>query len=249
MRSPTDTGTTVGRRGSTPPGTSVGVGARHLALAAAAVVAIAGCTPAPSGASSAASDASASRPAAGGAGTGGAGTGQPAASGPARDPTADPGDPARFAAPVRRYAGAAGIDAQLLMAILYNESDKPHEPGLERAWQRIHPDAAFGVANMHRAAFDDTKRGRDFADRRWEELPDDPALAIEAAAWYLHDLAAALPASWPARYTRDELLALGYNAGPGSMVGFAHGDKPGPVAQTYLDRLHATWDAAARALR
>ncbi len=165
------------------------------------------------------------------------------------DDQADPYAPARFAAPVRRYAGQAGIDPQLLMAILYNESYKPHDPALQRTWQRIHPDAAFGVANMHRAAFDDTKRSRDFANRRWEELPDDPDLAVEAAAWYLHDLAAHLPAGWPARYTKDELLALGYNAGPGGMVGFARGDQPGPVAQGYLDQLHANWDAAARALR
>jgi hypothetical protein len=163
-------------------------------------------------------------------------------------PTVDGQDPARYAQPVRRYAAAAGIDAQLLMAILYNESYKPHDPALERAWQKLNPDAAFGVANMHRGAFDDTKRGRDFASRDWSELPDDPNLAIEAAAWYLHDLARQLPASWPGRYTKDELLALGYNAGPGSMASFAAGGKPGAVAQDYLDHLHANWDRAARAL-
>jgi soluble lytic murein transglycosylase-like protein len=157
-------------------------------------------------------------------------------------------DPARYARPVRTYAAAAGIDAQLLMAILYNESYKPHDPALERAWQKLNPDAAFGVANMHRGTFDDTKRGRDFAGRDWTELPDDPDLAIEAAAWYLHDLAGRLPASWPGRYTKDELLALGYNAGPGGMASFAAGGKPGLLAQAYLDRLHANWDAAARAL-
>ncbi len=159
------------------------------------------------------------------------------------------GSPARFAPQVRRYAGQAGIGAQLLMAILYNESYKPHDPDLERAWQKVDPDAAFGVANMHKATFDDTKRGRDFADRDWTELPDDPDLAIKAAAWYLHDLARQLPAHWPARYTKDELLALGYNAGPGSMKAFAQGAKAGTVAQSYVDHLHANWDAAAQALR
>src|SRR6266545_4819943 len=157
-----------------------------------------------------------------------------------------PPPPARH---VRRYAGQAGIGAQLLMAILYNESYKPHDPDLERAWQKVDPDAAFGVANMHKATFDDTKRGRDFADRDWTELPDDPDLAIKAAAWYLHDLARQLPAHWPARYTKDELLALGYNAGPGSMKAFAQGAKAGTVAQSYVDHLHANWDAAAQALR
>jgi soluble lytic murein transglycosylase-like protein len=158
-------------------------------------------------------------------------------------------NPARFAPRVRRYAGQAGINAQLLMAILYNEAYKPHDPDLERAWQKIDPDAAFGVANMHRATFDDTKHGRDFANRDWQELPDDPNLAIQAAAWYLHDLATQLPASWPARYTKDELLALGYNAGPASMKAFARGGKPGVVAQSYLNRLHDNWDTAAQSLR
>ncbi|GIH15747.1 transglycosylase SLT domain-containing protein [Rugosimonospora africana] len=161
----------------------------------------------------------------------------------------DPDKPATFAAQVRTYARRAGIDAQLLMAILYNESYKPHDPNLERAWQKIDPNAAFGIANMHRAAFDDAKRGRDFADRDWTELPDDPGLAIEAAAWYLHDLATDLPRHWPARYTKDELLALGYNAGGGSMAEFADGARPGAVAQSYLDRLHANWDAAGKAVR
>jgi hypothetical protein len=98
-------------------------------------------------------------------------------------------DPARFAVQVRKYAGQAGIRPQLLMAILYNESYKPHDPELERSWARIDSDPAFGIANMHRPAFDDTKRGRAFAGRKWEELPDDPSLAIQAAAWHLHDLA------------------------------------------------------------
>ena len=47
----------------------------------------------------------------------------------------------------------------------------------------------------------------------------------------------------------ERMLALGYNAGPGSMKSFAGGATPGPVAQSYLDRLHANWDAAAEALR
>lgn len=157
-------------------------------------------------------------------------------------------DPARFAAQVRRYASSARIDPRLLMAILYNESYKPHDPSLERAWQRLKPDAAFGVANMHQATFNQVKQGRDFAARDWQQLPDDPALAIEAAAWYLHDLAASLPSHYSADYTRDELLALGYNTGPGNMRAFARGVTPGSSAQAYLDRLHANWAAAGRAI-
>lgn len=207
------------------------MGLRAVSVAAAVIVTVGGCAPA--------------RPAKS-PGT----AGRPVSASPSPSPkiTGSTGL-ARYAAPVRTFATAAGIDAQLLMAIIDNESYKPHDPNLERAWQKLDPNAAFGIANMHKATFDDTKRGRDFADRDWQELPDDPDLAIEAAAWYLHDLNAQLPSRWPAPYTRDELLALGYNAGPGSMRAFAAGGRPGTVAQDYLDRLHANWDAAGRALK
>ncbi|MFI7673912.1 transglycosylase SLT domain-containing protein [Actinophytocola sp. NPDC049390] len=158
-------------------------------------------------------------------------------------------DPAEFADPVVEHAGAAEVNPVLLMAILYNESYKPHDPELERAWQKIDPDAAFGVANMHRAAFDDTRRGRPFADRRWEELPDDPDLAIEAAAWYLHDLAARLPVAQRPPLRHDDLLAIGYNAGPGAMSAVANGAAPGTQAQSYVEKLRRNWAKAEDAVR
>jgi len=156
-------------------------------------------------------------------------------------------DPAHFAGQVRKSAAKAGVNPQLLMAILYNEDYKPHTPELERSWQRIKPDASFGIANMHRAAFDETKRGR-FPKRQWEELPDHPDLAIEAAAWHLHDLARRIPDKRSATFTKDELLALGYNAGAGNMRAFARGAHPGPQARSYLDNLHANWPKSASAL-
>ncbi|MER5853616.1 transglycosylase SLT domain-containing protein [Streptomyces sp. NPDC002012] len=157
-------------------------------------------------------------------------------------------DPAAYAPQVRTHAAHADVDPKLLMAVLYNESYKPHDPELERAWQRYKPDAAFGIANMHRAAFDETKRRHDFTNRRWEELPDDRDLAIEAAAWHLHDLAAQLPTRRPGMYTKSELLALGYNTGSGNMLAFARGAHPGSQAQSYLDRLHANWAKAGKAM-
>ncbi|MFJ9152415.1 transglycosylase SLT domain-containing protein [Streptomyces sp. NPDC102270] len=162
--------------------------------------------------------------------------------------TSSPYDPADYASPVRSRARQTGVDARLLMAILYNEAYKPHAPSLERAWQKLKPDAAFGIANMHRATFDEVKKGRDFAHRSWEELPDDRDLAIEVEAWYLHDLAAALPATWSAPYSEDELLALGYNTGTGNMLAFARGVTPGSQARSYLDKLRANWAKAARAV-
>ncbi|MFI6683122.1 transglycosylase SLT domain-containing protein [Streptomyces sp. NPDC050485] len=157
-------------------------------------------------------------------------------------------DPADYAPQVRTYAKKAEVSAQLLMAILYNEDYKPHDAAFERSWQKYKPDAAFGIANMHRAAFDETKRGRDFASRKWEELPDDRGLAVEAAAWYLHDMSAQLPSHWAGSYTRDELMALGYNAGGGNMAAFARGVKPGSQAADYLSRLRGNWKKAGSAV-
>ncbi|MGW4390779.1 transglycosylase SLT domain-containing protein [Streptomyces sp. NPDC004685] len=157
-------------------------------------------------------------------------------------------DPAAYAPQVRARAAEAGVSPRLLMAILYNESYKPHDPALERAWQRYKPGAAFGIANMHRAAFDETKRGRAFAGRRWEELPDDRDLAVRAAAWYLHDLARQLPAHPSGPYDKDELLGLGYNTGAGNMRAFARGATPGSQAADYLSRLRSNWEKAGRAV-
>ncbi|MBZ4320490.1 lytic transglycosylase domain-containing protein [Streptomyces huiliensis] len=158
-------------------------------------------------------------------------------------------DPARYAPEVKRYAKEAGVSAQLVMAILYNEAYKPHDPEFEKSWQRMKPDSAFGVANMHRAAYDETKRGRPFANRSWFDLPDDPALAIRAESWHLRDLAVQLPGSWPGSYTKEELMALGYNAGAGNMAAFARGVKPGSQAGSYLANLRGNWSKAAAALR
>ncbi|ONI75705.1 hypothetical protein BWI15_07690 [Kribbella sp. ALI-6-A] len=158
-------------------------------------------------------------------------------------------DPAHFAVQVKRSAAAAKVDPQLLMAILYNESYKPHDPEFERAWLRIDSNPALGIANMHRAAFEDTQRGSRFAGRKWEELPDHPELAIEAAAWHLRDLAARLPSKPRTELKKHELIALGYNAGQGNMRAFARGVKPGSQAQSYLDRLRDNWDKSGEALR
>ncbi|MER5638007.1 transglycosylase SLT domain-containing protein [Kitasatospora sp. NPDC002227] len=172
----------------------------------------------------------------------------------ATSPSASPGpatgasyDPAQFAPQVRTWSAKTGVSARLLLAVLYNEAYKPHAPELERAWQRLKPDSAFGIANMHRAAFDETKQEH-FPTRRWEELPDDPALAIQAEAWYLAGLADQLPSHWSSSYTKDELLALGYNTGPGNMLAFARGAHPGTQAQAYLDHLRANLPKADQAL-
>ncbi|GAB1510971.1 hypothetical protein JCM33774_30130 [Actinophytocola sp. KF-1] len=156
-------------------------------------------------------------------------------------------DPEQLAPAVHTHAAAAEVNPVLLMAILLAEAYKPHHPLLERAWQALHRDAALGVANMHRRTYERTRPGRPFADRPWKDLPGDPELAIQAAAWHLHDLRAQLPAG-PARFPSDELLAMGYNAGARNMTRFAHGRRPGPQSRAYLDRIREYWDRAEKAV-
>lgn len=157
------------------------------------------------------------------------------------------GSPEHLAPRVRAHAAAADVNPVLLMAILYAEAYKPHYPLLERAWQLLHRDSAFGVANMHRRTYEHTRTGRPFSSRAWRELPDDPDLAVQAAAWHLHDLRTRLPRT-AGPYPEDELLAMGYNTGPRNMTRFARGRRPGPQARAYLDRVRDYWEPAARAL-
>jgi soluble lytic murein transglycosylase-like protein len=164
-------------------------------------------------------------------------------------PQATSRDPAQLAPQVRSHADVAGVNQVLLMAILYNESYKPHGALLERAWQLLHRDSAFGVANMHRRTYERTRFGRPFDQRAWKELPDDPELAIQAAAWHLHDLHNRLPDTTSGSFTRDELLAMGYNAGARNMLRFAAGRQPGPRARAYVDRLREHWEPAERAVQ
>ena len=157
-------------------------------------------------------------------------------------------DPADHAESVVTHCASADVDPVLLMAVLYNEAYKPHDPEQERKWHEYDPDSGFGIANMHEDAFNDVKQGRDFADRKWDELPDDPDLAVQAAAWYLHDLASQLPSDWPADYSTEDLLALGYNAGPGNMLAYADGGEPDDSVRNYLDDTHENWDKAEKAI-
>jgi hypothetical protein len=153
-------------------------------------------------------------------------------------------DVSALAGPIRAHALEADVNPILLAAILHNESYKPHSPLLERAWQKLHRDSALGVANMHRAAYEQTRRGRPFAERPWKDLAHDADLAVRAAAWHLRDLATHLPDSREATYTSDELLAMGYVAGARNMLKFARGASPGPQARAYVDRLREYWPQA-----
>lgn len=141
-----------------------------------------------------------------------------------RVPPLRPGgyDPADYAGAVVRSAEQAGVSPRLVMGVLYNEAYKPHHPLLERLWQWWKPEASFGVANMHRAAFEQVRRVHGLSGR-WQDLRDDPAFAIRVAALHLKDLDGRLPACHVRRYTREELLALGYNAGERNMRAFARG--------------------------
>ncbi|MGA5495885.1 lytic transglycosylase domain-containing protein [Streptomyces cinereoruber] len=144
-------------------------------------------------------------------------------------------DPADYTPCVLRSAEEAGVSPLLVLTVLHNEAYKPHHPLLERLWQWWKPGASFGLANMHRAAFERVRRTHGLAER-WQDLRDDPAFAVHAAALHLKDLDRCLPERHARRYTRDELLALGYNTGARNMRLFARGVPPGPMARSYLRR-------------
>ncbi|MEV6840115.1 lytic transglycosylase domain-containing protein [Streptomyces sp. NPDC051133] len=156
-------------------------------------------------------------------------------------------DPADYAAVVLRSAEEAAVSPLLVMTVLHNEAYKPHHPLLERLWQWWKPGASFGVANMHRATFEQVQRTHGLSGR-WQDLRDDPAFAIRAAVLYLKDLDQSLPQRRTRRYTRDELLALGYNTGERNMRAFARGVPPGPMARSYLRRFRHHRSRSAKAL-
>ncbi|WP_225823874.1 lytic transglycosylase domain-containing protein [Streptomyces naphthomycinicus] len=167
----------------------------------------------------------------------------------ARTPPLLPGDydPADYATVVMRSAGEAGVSPLLAMTVLHNEAYKPHHPLLERLWQWWKPGASFGVTNMHRATFERVQRTHGLPGR-WQDLRDDPAFAIRAAVLHLKDLDQSLPQRHVRRYTRDELLALGYNTGERNMRAFARGVPPGPMARSYLRRFRVHRNRAAKVL-
>ncbi|WP_460105123.1 lytic transglycosylase domain-containing protein [Streptomyces sp. YKOK-J1] len=173
----------------------------------------------------------------------------PAGRGDAPTPPLRPGgyDPGDYAELVVRSAEDAGVSALLLMGVLHNEAYKPHHPLLERMWHWWKPEASFGVANMHQATFEQVRSAHGLTGR-WEDLRDDPAFAVRAAALHLKDLDRCLPRRHVRRYRRDELLALGYNAGERNMLAFARGVPPGPMARSYLRRLRANRHRSAEAL-
>ncbi|MFJ5264741.1 lytic transglycosylase domain-containing protein [Streptomyces sp. NPDC088387] len=164
-------------------------------------------------------------------------------------PSLRPGayDPGDYAESVARSAEEAGVPAVLVMTVLHNEAYKPHHPLLERLWQWWKPGASFGVANMHRAAFERVRVTHGLQGR-WQDLRDDPDFAIRAAALHLKDLDQRLPKLHAGRYTRDELLALGYNTGERNMRAFARGVPPGPLARSYLRRFRTYRGRAAQVI-
>ncbi|MCF4136769.1 lytic transglycosylase domain-containing protein [Streptomyces sp. Tue 6430] len=155
--------------------------------------------------------------------------GGPAGPGGVQKPPLRPGgyDPADYAPQVVHCAAEAGVSPLLVMTVLHNEAYKPHHPLLERLWQWWKPGASFGVANMHRATFERVRQTHGLSER-WRDLRDDPAFAVRAAALHLKDLDHALPERHVRRYTRDELLALGYNTGERNMRAFARGSRRAP---------------------
>ncbi|MFD1319678.1 hypothetical protein [Micromonospora sonneratiae] len=150
---------------------------------------------------------------------------------------------------VVNHANAAGIDPRLLLAILVREEGSF---GYSRPWEDIktwvlQDEASRGLGNMSKATFEETRRKHPelFGSRQFHELTGDDELSIQTTAWHLRDLLDQLPTTWPGDYTRDELLAIGYNAGASNMLPTADGtgEELGDDVRNYLgdDRGVRTW--------
>ncbi|MET8957345.1 hypothetical protein [Streptomyces sp. NPDC004533] len=158
------------------------------------------------------------------------------------------GGPVKYLGLVVKYANEATIDPRLMMNILRNE-DGCHFPGMPHtAWceeLRSHLPTSLGIANMRQNAFTQAQQQSEglLAGRTWQDLAHDPALDVEAEAWYLKALETQMPATWPTAYARDELLAMAYNAGVDNITPIINGSQsPGTNAQNYLNGIRSNWD-------
>ncbi|MEV6971141.1 hypothetical protein AB0M47_39185, partial [Hamadaea sp. NPDC051192] len=138
---------------------------------------------------------------------------------------------------VAKHAAAADIDPRLVLTILMREENsfgygRPAED--IKLWFGAN---SRGLGNMHESTFNDTKAKHPdvFGDKQWADLTGDDELSIKATAWYLHDLHDQLPATWSGDHPRDELLAIGYNAGAENMQLIADGTPPGEKARNYVN--------------
>jgi RHS repeat-associated protein len=147
------------------------------------------------------------------------------------------------------YAQGAGVDPRLLMDFMINDNGAhvpgvPHIAAIEAfrsflariSELRGHKGGSLGMTNVSESAWETAiatqKRDlghSDLAGHDWRDLVDDPLLAIEAAAWVLRNVQDNLPTVDDKKgYTRNQLLAIGYNQGVGVMQWMAqHGSTPG----------------------
>ncbi len=101
---------------------------------------------------------------------------------------------------------------------------------------RGRPGGSLGMANVGEDAWKtaiatqlrDTGHS-DLATHDWRDMVDDPTLSIEAASWVLRNVQDNLGTVNDTHgYTRNQLLAIGYNKGVGVMRWMAeHGTTPG----------------------
>jgi hypothetical protein len=118
----------------------------------------------------------------------------------------------------------------------HRSSREPAKQPTIRSWYWRFCTARLAEPEAGRATFEQTRRGRPFATRQRQHLPDDPGLAAQ------------LPAKHSGEYRTDELLAPGCNAGPGNMKAFARDTAPGAQARTSPADLRANWAKAGTAV-
>lgn len=147
----------------------------------------------------------------------------------------------------------AGIDPRLLMGIvetegrmrqklpLWNNGDELLIP-LQDAG--VVDGISIGMTSIQQQVFNSTLRNHPDAFRGeialgmgWKSVSGNDKLSIKVTAYHLRDLQDALPlADTESSYTRDELVAYGYNAGRAAMLDFEAGRGSIPLAVDYISR-------------
>ncbi|MBG6137823.1 RHS repeat domain-containing protein [Longispora fulva] len=168
-----------------------------------------------------------------------------------------------YADSILAAAAEAGIDPLLLFAILLNEScDLKCVTYADGAWRAFstfktwwwtgtgiwskEAGPSIGVGQMKEGTFEKTRAAHyQLADVAWSDLDSDDDLAIRATAFRLKDLDRLLPNGFEGftepggvNYSRDKLVAYGYNAGDEYMVQKASGTG-GPLEYTHYIEMYS----------
>jgi hypothetical protein len=172
--------------------------------------------------------------------------------------------PESYVSQIANYAGQAGGDPRLMLAILWNESNKVHggfsdqfvDPLLDSAACAVTGSngcagPSLGIADMKEATFNQVKKNHPdiFGSSQWNNLTGSTDLAIQALAWELRDLQGQVPAANVGNYSPQQVLGMAYNGGAGLALDYARGGNDlssdtKKKLQWYADQIGQNWSKA-----